>query len=290
MSDVPPEQPPPPLPPPEPPQAEAQDAAQARDQIEGAAKALFVAALIWIALHDGDDDEPGENSLIRKAARRLATSMLRHRQKQSASKVPPLRGEARQRWIDDRTDEAVKVALRDARRHYTTVAARVRREKPDASDRQVRQTFRLDIPWSEAAGRTAATRLAAQTAMGMREEVEALTGAKHRLLWVSRGDPKVRTLHRELHGRTRPPGTPFHTWQTGESLEYPGDPSAPLDQVINCRCALLLVPAREAAYAEQVFNVPPGDFDVPMAASGPFIPDPADTQAWEDLRAELKQG
>jgi hypothetical protein len=285
MSDAPADPQSQPLPPPEPPQADAEAAAQARDQVEGAAKAVFVAALIWFALH-GDDPEPGDNSLIVKAARRLASAMFRHRQKQSASKVPPLTGEAKQRWLDDRADDIVKLALGDVKRHYATVEKRVRRDNPDVSDRQVRSTFRLDTPWSEAAGRTAATRLAAQTAMGMREEVEAETGAKHSLMWISRGDPKVRHLHRELHGRVRPPGTPFHIWtQTGQTLSYPGDPDAPLDAVINCRCALLLIPSKDAAYAEQVFHVPPGDFTI--AASGTL--DPLVEQAWSDLREELSR-
>lgn len=64
-------------------------------------------------------------------------------------------------------------------------------------------------------------------------------------VWVSRGDTRVRPLHRRLHGKITEIGKPFHRWPTGMSLGFPGDPSAPLDAIINCRC-LLAFTARKA--------------------------------------------
>jgi hypothetical protein len=130
-----------------------------------------------------------------------------------------------------------------------------------------------------------ATRLAAETAMSLKDDVDGATGTGHSLMWISQGDPKVRTLHRRLHGRVRPAGTPFHVWPDGQSLSYPGDPKAPLDAVINCRCLLLLVPSSDSAKAEAVFSVPDADFDVPVAASAgrPL----AEVRAERELRNEL---
>ena len=280
MSDVaPPEQPPPsePVPPPD-----YEQAAQARDASEQIARTVFIAALIYLALHD--DDEPDDNSQIAKAARRMALSLLRGR-KRSSPQAPVLRGEERERWLDDTTRDIIKSALGDARRHKATVADRVRRDNPDASDREVASAYRMDSPWAKAAARTAATRLHSETAMSMVSAIEEATGQKHSLMWISRGDPKVREMHRELHGRVRPVGTPFRTWNGGQELRFPGDPKAPLDATINCRCIPLLIPSRDRMQTEAVFHVPDADFDVPMAAAA-WPEDALDKRAEQELFAE----
>ena len=60
-------------------------------------------------------------------------------------------------------------------------------------------------------------------------------------------------------------------------------PSAPIDAWINCRCGMMLVPAADAKDAEDVFEVPDADFDVPLVAVGR---PPEVAQAEADLRAE----
>lgn len=263
--------------------ATAVDAGQARDTIENTAHGVFVAALLWYALH-GDDEPHGLTSLLGKSARRLAHVMWRLRPRLSASTPPKVAAAAREAWIDDQTRRIMKGSLEDAGAHYDTVFKRMRRADPHAKDSAIRSAFRLDHAWSKAAARSAATRLAAETAIGMQEDVEAFTGEPHHLMWITRGDPKVRALHRDLHGRVRPPGTPFHTWPDGQALNYPGDPTAPIDAWINCRCGLLLVPAKDAKRAEEVFEVPDADFDVPVAASAARSGE--GRRAEQDLRAE----
>ena len=282
MSDNP---PPPPEPVPTGTEATAIDAGQARDSVEQAAHAVFVAALLWYALH-GDDD-PGDQSLLRKTARRLARVLWWARPRLSSTKPPATTTADRDEWVERQAGQIVESTLEDAGAHYDTVFKRIRRADPHASDSTVRAAYRLDDTWAKAAARSTATRLAAETAMGMREDVESFTGEPHHLMWISRGDPKVRALHRTLHGKVRPPGTPFHTWPDGASLNYPGDPKAPIDAWINCRCAMLLIPAKDAKDAEEVFSVPDGDFDVPVAASA----SPSDFQrAQAELRAEKLRG
>lgn len=47
-----------------------------------------------------------------------------------------------------------------------------------------------------------------------------------------------RDSHAALNGQKKPQGEPFHTmW--GNDLLYPGDPSAPAREVINCHCVLV---------------------------------------------------
>lgn len=54
--------------------------------------------------------------------------------------------------------------------------------------------------------------------------------------WVSMHDSRVRTSHRELDGHTVPFGEGFKV--AGTELRFPGDPLAPPEQTIGCRCRL----------------------------------------------------
>jgi len=56
--------------------------------------------------------------------------------------------------------------------------------------------------------------------------------------WNTAGDDRVRDpQHVPMNGQVQPYGTPFVSG-AGNLLRYPGDESAPADEVINCRCAL----------------------------------------------------
>ena len=85
-------------------------------------------------------------------------------------------------------------------------------------------------------------------------------GTAYKKLWLTRADDKVRMSHRELHGRTASIGDSFKP-----GLSYPGDPSAPLDERINCRCFLFAVPSGQDAETAQAFE--PADFETAFAAS-----------------------
>ena len=263
----------------------AADAALARDEIEEQARVVYAAALLWVATH-GEDEEPDDGTPLVKAATALAVLILRSVRRQYTTTPPLPTGSARNAWVRDHARAITRRAVTDTREHYSTVHKRLLRDDPDISNRAIRAEFRTDIPWSEAAARTAATRLAAETALGMQEAVEDVTGEPHSLMWVSRGDPKVRSLHRRLHGRVRPAGTPFYTWPDGRTLDYPGDASAPIEAWINCRCALLMVPSKDATAAEAIFEVPDADFDAPMAAAGNGR-SPERVRAERELRSEL---
>ena len=66
-------------------------------------------------------------------------------------------------------------------------------------------------------------------------------------MWVTQGDDRVRPAHRAVHGKTLPVGEPFTVG--GFAMRYPGDPLAPEDLTVNCRCRLRyrLVPAEGVA-------------------------------------------
>jgi hypothetical protein len=58
--------------------------------------------------------------------------------------------------------------------------------------------------------------------------------------WVTRRDDSVRSEHRALEGKSVPLGDSF----TGKDvvLRFPGDPLAPVNLTINCRCKLRIQP------------------------------------------------
>lgn len=55
--------------------------------------------------------------------------------------------------------------------------------------------------------------------------------------WNTADDDRVRDSHESMHGQERDVGEPFETGD-GFSLMYPGDPDAPGEETINCRCVV----------------------------------------------------
>jgi uncharacterized protein with gpF-like domain len=54
--------------------------------------------------------------------------------------------------------------------------------------------------------------------------------------WITRRDPKVRTAHQFLEGKTVPFADGFAV--AGEMMRFPGDPAAAPSLTYNCRCRL----------------------------------------------------
>ena len=63
------------------------------------------------------------------------------------------------------------------------------------------------------------------------------TGLDLKREWLSAGDSEVRESHMQADGQLRPMGEPFDVG--GAKLLRPGDPSAPADETINCRCTVI---------------------------------------------------
>lgn len=61
--------------------------------------------------------------------------------------------------------------------------------------------------------------------------------------WLATDDNRTRHTHREAEGQRVPVGTPFQVG--GHDLRFPGDPEGPPQEVIQCRCTMLLVDADE---------------------------------------------
>jgi hypothetical protein len=59
-------------------------------------------------------------------------------------------------------------------------------------------------------------------------------------VWRTRLDSRVRDAHRAMEGQSVLIGQPFHA-PGGVTLMFPGDPTAPIGMIINCRCQLDIV-------------------------------------------------
>ena len=62
------------------------------------------------------------------------------------------------------------------------------------------------------------------------------TGRQLTKRWDTKDDNRVRSPHRSVDGQTIPVWQPFYV--EGVPMMFPGDPSAPPELVINCRCEL----------------------------------------------------
>jgi len=63
--------------------------------------------------------------------------------------------------------------------------------------------------------------------------------------WISVIDNRTRYDHRFENGQFTDLDKPF-IMQSGALLQYPGDTTAPANEVINCRCTVAFVPKRDA--------------------------------------------
>ncbi len=138
--------------------------------------------------------------------------------------------------------KAVDRALRDKRGDRQIIAAvkRGQRLPPDKIDWLVeRYTARYIKHRAEVIGRTEALRSVHQGNEELYRQAIAdgtLKAEDIERAWRTRIDNRERDTHRALNGQTRKWG---EAWQTPNgALRYPGDPDAPAEEVIQCRCAL----------------------------------------------------
>lgn len=83
---------------------------------------------------------------------------------------------------------------------------------------------------------TETTRARAAGTMAAGVEMGRVTGRQLTKTWDAKDDDRVRVAHHGVDGTTVPVGSVFYVG--GYPMLFPGDPSAPADQVINCRCSL----------------------------------------------------
>jgi hypothetical protein len=155
------------------------------------------------------------------AALVAAWSSLRRRARTSPTSSPP------------------PVRLRDVESRAATIVPEVAKEVWNSAQihaaKTPKPTPKEDEKFSKAAARLKGLELMSLAQLELADDL----GMKYKV-WISRGDAKVRLLHRQLHGKPVKIGDPFNKWPTGQELGFPGDPRAPLDATINCRCLMFM--------------------------------------------------
>lgn len=147
------------------------------------------------------------------------------------------------RLLETRDARALERDLRD-RRFDAQLTTAIRRDRP-LTQRQIdtmveRYRARAVMMRADTIARTEALTAYSQAREEAVEQMVEQTGiARERVerFWNATHDDRVRGWHASMDGQTRPIGVPF-TDGLGNSLMYPGDPTAPAETRINCRCPL----------------------------------------------------
>ena len=144
--------------------------------------------------------------------------------------------------VSEGDSRALSRQLRDRQFDDQIRTARRRRRPltPEQIDRMVdRYRARLVSYRSETIARTEALRalgVGMDAAYRQAIERQIISGDRIVRTWISARDPRVRDTHAGLDGQKRGIN---ETWETRNGvLRYPGDPSAPASEVVNCRCVL----------------------------------------------------
>lgn len=200
-----------------------------------------------------------------------------------------MRDKKAQQELDEKIASAAKeiadVSTDWAARHIDTL---IERDVP---------TQPVDRAWAQQAARSLATQAAARAVedaaavvapAAARAADDDTLGEGWRKVWISRGDSRVRPLHRKLHGQPCDMDKAFWRWPIdGKQLRFPGDPLAPIGETANCRCALFYVPA-EVSPSEVTEALAPADFEnsFDLVASAGF---PDEQQALRDFIEEQER-
>jgi hypothetical protein len=90
--------------------------------------------------------------------------------------------------------------------------------------------------------------------------------------WLTAQDERVRDSHADADGQTVPLDQPFDVG--GASLDYPGDPDGPDEEVYGCRCTIVYVDSADATVASASNHPAPA-----LASGGPMDTSPDVTAA-----------
>lgn len=230
-----------------PPEDLEQQAAATRNAAEAAAVALFVAA----ATESEDSPSPADVAVIRRIVAGLVRGIVRSALS-STSQRPDFS-------LADELADRLSAVDNPVVRDLVDMTSRIRRANREAPPRDpgelslAREGARNFATWAYG-------RVIEAVAPALAEAKPAWLAANLTLkkTWISQGDSRVRPLHRRLHGRTRNWDQDFWRWPiTGQRLRYPGDPEAPLDAVIGCRCLCWLSWSKGELLTKAVRELPP---------------------------------
>ncbi len=140
---------------------------------------------------------------------------------------------------------ALQRDIRD-RRFDRTVQRAIREKRPLSADETRRMVDQYRARYlqyrAEMIARTESTRvtsLAREEAFRQTSEQAGIGGNRMIRVWNATHDSRTREWHADMDQQERAPGASFVDGK-GNRLMFPGDPSAPADTIINCRCVLTM--------------------------------------------------
>ena len=115
----------------------------------------------------------------------------------------------------------------------------------DLIDR-IRSVTGMSYNQAKRVAQTERTRVQGQARYEAIKELNRTMGhrRKYRKEWIARADDKTRDTHEELSGTVQYADRYFVT-STCARLMYPGDPNAPAEEIINCRCYIRKIAPRK---------------------------------------------
>jgi len=172
---------------------------------------------------------------------------------------------------------ALNRALRDARHDRSVTAAANGRAIPQSTiDLMVDRYRQRWINYrAEVIGRTEGLRAAHTGMMATWQQIiddgriQATDLYRTWLVTLPRGK-NPRDFHTDMHGQEVPWGQPFVSG-LGNQLEYPGDPSAPAEETVQCRCAQT-VRVRQRTQVQVPADVAPESRGFPASSRDVRVP------------------
>ena len=71
--------------------------------------------------------------------------------------------------------------------------------------------------------------------------------------WIASFDDRTRSSHSEADGQIVMANDTFFVG--GSQMMFPGDPSAPAAEVVNCRCSIAYIPIEGAQTVSEITNI-----------------------------------
>ena len=236
---------------------QVREAEQARGYYEAAAQAMLAAAAAeWLKHYSLTPDAPeGPTSeivtamLVRQAARAtraasraLWPSVARSTGTHAAADVPRTprvelaAARTASAWARDHARREVKTRRAAAKDVESPAGVELPPQRSSSMQPQSVPRQSTD-DWARAAARSLAVRSISELTEELKRDAPSPIGGKLHRVWITRGDHRVRDSHRDLHGQSRAGTAPFKKFGS-QVLAFPGDPRAPLDETIGCRCVL----------------------------------------------------
>jgi hypothetical protein len=226
-----------------------------------ARKALVAGTLTTGAVFDKDVWNRQLDEDIRPVLAGIAAEAATLASEQNGEKIEPDNEQiqnylddqmARLQKVNDTTESEIQDAIRtavsfngenDDDRHLLLKAAVVatflhllRKRRRDIAEHEAQTAYNAGTYFSGAGLLDGESDDPNRVVAGVTASEAGRRGLRLQKTWLTQKDARVRPAHQHLHGNSVPFSTPFTV--NGKSIRFPGDPLAPPELTMGCRCRL----------------------------------------------------